>query len=216
MTLVKVFFTFPIFIIFFLSFFLKKKKFKKSPRNFTEEKRYKWTKRYSRYLLWINGQKFKLINSDLWDAGSGIVFVKTNSFVLPLFIAKENNFEKQSPFIFAFSDKKIVKNKFLIDFYSFLKPLYLDSFSKESSDEWIEKIKIPRMIFYFYDEFNSDNIKKMLFLASSAYSKIIFTESDCSHKRKLLILKEKISPSQIVNLDLKFLEEKIRKMKWIN
>ena len=224
MFIFKVTVTLLIFVWFHLRLFFKYRKLRKQKLNFNEEGNYLWAKRYSRYLLWLYGYKTKTTGlKKYWIFRPTLIVLNSNNnhFVCPLLLIKINDFEKNPPVLFVFTEqfwKTLPKT--LSKFYSFVNVLSLENKTTSSAfqtvvEEGIAKIQIPRSVCLFLRDLKKDKLSQLLTIASGGFASLLLGEINFDKKRITLQMKQVFTAKDVVKLKhksiLKRIEENISK-----
>ena len=209
--MIKVFITWPVFFWFSIKLWSKTRK-KQKKKTKKEESLYRWTKRYSNYLLWLEGWKINIKNKDIWNEKANfIVCDKINPFLL-LALMKINKFEENAPLSFLINEEEWKKlGTKLNKFYSLINNFIIKKNQiKQNINLCIENIKIPRNFFVF-SKVKKENWEEIINIPYGGFSQILFISTSINQKKMEIQFQELITPMQILKLNKKFLIQKIQK-----
>ncbi len=219
---------------YFLNIFKKSNKwFKKvlnDPNLISEEKRYLWIRKVSRYILWLHNVKIHTLGKENWKDGP--IFLAPNhqsNLDGPILFAL-NNFSQTSPCAFL-AKAELQKNKRMYKFLSLIDVVFIERNNLRQSVQAIneanELIKTPRSMVIFPEgtrnpsnetlgEFKDGAFK----LAQKAYVPIVpitifnsfkALEGNIFKKKHVYVIFHKsISPDSFMHMNTAFLSTKVK------
>ncbi|WP_374697046.1 lysophospholipid acyltransferase family protein [Spiroplasma endosymbiont of Polydrusus formosus] len=128
------------------------KKIKHDPNIVSEEYRYHWVQKRTRYMLWVYDVKIIAHDRDNWIDKSCLMIANHQSNVDPVLLYALNNFNKTAPCAFI-AKKELENNRTYKNFLTLIDVLFLDRENPRQALEIIKKandlIRVPRTMVVF-------------------------------------------------------------------
>lgn len=134
--------------------------------------------------------------------------------VYPLFLIKLNDFDKNPPLLFLFTETFLHSlPKTLFKFYSLVNLLILKS--KENGpidtiiDQGIEKIQIPRSICVFFQTLKNKSYSKLIDIAKGGFAEVLLVKIVNQHNTLSVEIDQLFASRNVIKLNDKFLITRI-------
>lgn len=148
----KIFITWPKFLQIIIKAKNISKKIKIDPNIISEEYRYRWLQKQTRYIIWIYNIKIIVHNRKNWIDKGCLMIANHQSNIDPVLLFSLNDFKKTAPCAFI-AKKELQNNKKYLFILSLIDVLFLNRENPRQALEIIKEannlIRLPRTLVVF-------------------------------------------------------------------